>query len=112
MAVSAAAALLMSSSLAWPGYACGGAVRFIVSVGGQPGPVFCELRRDERLGCLPFVSGASAGSDLSHGSLGSVGAAGGCVRGGCESAWTAPTPRGSVKLFVFVLVEGRAGGAT
>jgi hypothetical protein len=66
MAVSAAAALLMSSSLAWPGYAYGGAVRFIVSVGGQPGPVFCELRRDERLGCLPFVSGAAAGSDLGH----------------------------------------------
>jgi len=24
------------------------------------------LRRDERLGCLPFGSGAAAGSDLGH----------------------------------------------
>ena len=55
----------MSSSLAWPGYACGGAVRFIVSL-GLPGPVFRELRRYERLGGLPFGSGAAAGSDLGH----------------------------------------------
>ena len=56
----------MSSSLAWPGYALRGAVRFIVSFGGLPGPVFRELRRYERLGCLPFGSGAAAGSDTSH----------------------------------------------